>query len=203
MKLIKKLGLRPDKNTLPGNQKKNRRRGLFLCPFCNQEVEKDYTAGLRDKSCGCARGKTMREKLKTHGASKTRLYTTWLGMKARCTNPKSDSYKYYGGKGIKVCSEWMNSFESFQAWSFENEYNDTLVIDRKNSNKDYTPSNCRFVSHTENNRNREYVFFSLEKANEIRKKYKTGKTTQIELAKEYFIPQPRVSLIIRNEAWVN
>jgi hypothetical protein len=83
----------------------------------------------------------------THGLSKTRLYRTWLAIKRRCYYKKGIDYKYYGGRGITVCDEWINSFETFKEWALNNGYEDTLSIDRKLVNENYSPSNCRWVSH--------------------------------------------------------
>jgi hypothetical protein len=73
-----------------------------------------------------------------------RLYRIWKGMRTRCNNPNFPAYKYYGGKGVQVCDEW-NSFESFQDWALENNYDDSLTIDRINGDGDYRPDNCRWV----------------------------------------------------------
>ena len=87
----------------------------------------------------------------THGKSKkTRIYTIWAGMKDRCCNPKNNSYRYYGGKGVLVCPEWSNDFLLFYNWSMENGYNDNMSIDRIDSSKNYEPSNCRWITCNEN-----------------------------------------------------
>lgn len=80
-----------------------------------------------------------------------RLYNIWSCMKQRCNNPKHTAARWYHDKGIKVCEEW-NSFNAFEKWSFENGYKDNLTIDRINSNGDYEPSNCRWVTIEENRR---------------------------------------------------
>ena len=87
---------------------------------------------------------------KKHGQSKTRLYGIYNGMKQRCNNPKSQSYQYYGAKGIKVCDEWKNDFMAFKEWADANGYNDTLTIDRIDPKKDYCPENCRWLTINEN-----------------------------------------------------
>jgi len=85
--------------------------------------------------------------------SKTRLYKTWQGMKQRCTNAKEQNYNFYGGRGISVCKSWQK-FAPFQKWALANGYTDELRIDRIDNNKGYCPSNCRFVTHSQNCRNR-------------------------------------------------
>lgn len=96
---------------------------------------------------------------KHYGLSKTRLYRIWHNMKARCYKEYDRKYKYYGGKGIKICDEWLNDFKCFYDWSMENGYTEELTIDRIESSKDYCPENCRWVTRTENilmSRGRDY-----------------------------------------------
>lgn len=102
-------------------------------------------------SCGC-----QNQRAKKHSIIKDhrRLYSIYSSMIARCHNPKSISYKYYGGKGITVCDEWKNSFENFSKWSNLNGYNDTLSIDRKDNSKGYCPSNCRWIPLSEQSNNK-------------------------------------------------
>lgn len=95
------------------------------------------------KSCGCIKYRTK------HSLTKTRIYRIWVGMKQRCNNPNADSYERYGGKGIKVCEEWDNAENgstNFIEWAYENGYSDELSIDRIDSFKGYSPSNCRWVN---------------------------------------------------------
>ena len=89
-------------------------------------------------------------------------------MIKRCNNKNLKIYKYYGGRGIKVCDEWSgdNGYESFRNWAINNGYNDTLSIDRINNDGNYEPNNCQWISMSEN----------LGKANKIniRNKSKYG-----------------------------
>lgn len=74
-----------------------------------------------------------------------RLYRIWGNMISRCTNPNKPDYKYYGAKGIRVCDEWKD-YATFQDWALNNGYKDNLTLDRKRSDKNYCPENCRWVT---------------------------------------------------------
>lgn len=109
-------------------------------------------------SCGCYQKEQISNAIKTHGLSKTRLYRIWSGMKKRCENPNAERYPHYGGRGITVCKEW-NTFESFRDWALNNGYNEKLSIDRKDLNKGYEPSNCKWSTDKEqaNNTSRSHT----------------------------------------------
>jgi len=81
-----------------------------------------------------------------HGLSRTRIYRIFAGMKQRCYNKNATGYKMYGGKGVKICQEWLDDFQTFYNWSMENGYADKLTIDRIDSKRDYCPDNCRWIT---------------------------------------------------------
>lgn len=89
----------------------------------------------------------------THGLTNSSEYGIWRNMRQRCYNPKSKYYKDYGGRGIKVCDEWKDSFEDFyQDMGPRPTINHTL--DRKNNDEDYSKENCRWASPIEQQNNR-------------------------------------------------
>ena len=111
------------------------------------------------KSCGCLHSEKSRAASITHGETNSRLYHTWCGIKARCLNPNNPKYKNYGGRGITVCGDWEQSYESFRDWSLNNGYAENLSIDRIEVNGNYEPSNCRWVDNfiQANNRTDNFV----------------------------------------------
>lgn len=106
----------------------------------------------KTRSCGCLKREVLLSRITTHGASKTSEFWAWVSMKERCTNPKLRSYKNYGGRGIKVCARWMQSFGNFIAdmgWKPSPNHS----LDRKDNDGDYTPENCRWSTSFEQGSN--------------------------------------------------
>ena len=79
-------------------------------------------------------------------------YMTWNRIKGRCYNKNKQGYKNYGGRGIKVCNRWLESFDNF--YEDMGKRPDGYEIDRVDNNGDYSPDNCRWVTSKENRRNR-------------------------------------------------
>jgi hypothetical protein len=139
-----------------------RRSHVLVRCDCGTETEAGVTNLRRGntQSCGCMVREATIARSTTHGATATRLYRIWRGMHKRCSNPNADSYKWYGAKGIKVCPEW-SSFEVFREWALPNGYAEGLELDRENSDEDYCPRNCRWITKKANIR-RIGLFWSNE-----------------------------------------
>lgn len=102
-------------------------------------------------SCGCYQKDITSKNNKTHGKTNTRLYSVWRGIKSRCHNKNVYEYRWYGARGITMCDEWKNDFDSFYNWSIANGYDEMAprgycTIDRIDANRGYFPDNCRFIS---------------------------------------------------------
>lgn len=124
---------------------------LYRCECDCGTIKEVKSSNLRNgtsSSCGCLARELTSERSKTHGMSNSRLFNIWSGMRTRCNNPNDYHYKWYGERGVRVCDEW-NDFETFQNWANDNGYDEDLSIDRINTNGDYEPSNCRWVTQYE------------------------------------------------------
>lgn len=102
---------------------------------------------------------------KKHGHRNEKIYAVYCTMKQRCNNKNSDSFKNYGAKGVSVCEEWEDDFESFYEWAIKNGYRDNLTIDRINVEGNYEPSNCRWVdciTQANNKRNNKLIEYKGE-----------------------------------------
>ena len=120
------------------------------------------------KSCGCLKHRPAVNR--THGKSKTRLYYVWRNMMNRCYNDKVSDYYNYGGRGIKMCDEWLgkDGFQNFHDWAMANGYDPeakrgVTTLDRIDSDGNYEPSNCRWVdgkAQANNKRCNHYVHYN-------------------------------------------
>ena len=141
-------------------------------------------------------------------------------MKVRCYDEKNKSYKRYGGKGIRICKEWLKSPAAFEKWAMNNGYADDLSIDRIDSGKDYCPENCRWIPLVDNCRYKsttieievdgvvktgrqwaEYLGIGLNMINKTRMKYGTEVTKK--LIREMMVKKPNIDIVRKNnESWV-
>ena len=131
------------------------RATLWLCRCdCGKEsvVRGGHLCDGSSKSCGCSKDQKTAERMTKHGHRHERLYWVWLGIKQRCTNPKSKDYPHYGGRGIKRCPEW-NDYAVFREWAMNNGYAPGLTVERLDVNGNYCPENCAWIPKAEQGKN--------------------------------------------------
>ena len=131
---------------------------VCLCDCGNEcvVISSNLTTG-RTQSCGCLHKE--RFTTTTHGYSNTPVYKLRENMISRCYNKKHRAFRYYGGRGIRVCDEWLDHPERFCEWAMSHGYGKGLQIDRIDNDGDYSPENCRFVTPKENTNNRRNTIY--------------------------------------------
>lgn len=107
----------------------------------------------KTRSCGCKNIEKFVKRNTKHNSYLSKEYQSWKAMKQRCLNTNNSRYKSYGGRGIKICDEWKNSFENFYQ-DMGDKPTEKHSIDRIDVNGDYTPTNCRWADDTTQNRNK-------------------------------------------------
>lgn len=167
------------------------RFALFECERCGSIVERKKGDGLKQKKC-CG-GKS---KISPKGSD---LHNRYVGMMQRCMS-KSSKNKDYGGRGIKVCKEWLN-FDNFARWALDNGFKKNLQIDRIDVNGDYCPENCRFVTAPENARNKRNNIHSEDDIKKIKMLYVTTPISQKELADMFGDSEGNISNILNGASW--
>ena len=128
---------------------------------CRCECGKEVVVRAADilkghtQSCGCYNKQRIHDTKYVHGHGKdsSGIYSSWLHMRGRCLKPNNKDYKYYGGKGIKICDDWL-TYTKFESWALTHGWQEGLTIERIDSNKDYCPENCEWITQSEQSRRR-------------------------------------------------
>lgn len=137
--------------------KEKKRYGLYRC-MCGADFVSECAKikSGNTKSCGCYKKQLIIEKNTTHGMTKHPIYGAWFNIKQRTTNHRNKNFKDYGGRGIVMCDEWLNSFEKFMDDMMPT-WKKGLSIDRINNDGNYEPSNCRWTVQTIQSRNSQLI----------------------------------------------
>ena len=142
---------------------------LWLCQCdCGNEciVKASSVKSGTTSSCGCLAHDILMERNCKHNCVYLPIYTCYHNMISRCTNKNTTHYKDYGGRGIKICDEWLDKdfgFKNFYDWAMKNGYNEELTIDRIDFNGNYEPNNCRWATIKEQaNNTRKNIFVNYD-----------------------------------------
>lgn len=199
MELLRKTEKKPTNSVL----NKFRYYGIFLCPRCGMEIEKEVSHGKRDPHCGCGRkGINSTHGFTRPGSKLFRVYCLWLGMKKRCYSESHHKYHRYGARGIYVCQEWLENPTVFVDWAMSHGWQPGLQIDRRDNDGPYSPENCHFCTRVANGRNKSCTKLTIEKAEHLRSLYSGGGHTHQSLATLFCVSKAVAGKIIRNQLWV-
>lgn len=170
---------------------------LAKCDCGNEkEIRIHHILSGASTSCGCFRNVS-------HGISfnNRKIYSVWKSMKGRCEDRLNRCYPIYGGRGITICDEWKDNVKVFCDWAIKNGWQKGLKIDRIDNDKNYEPSNCRFVDVVVSGRNRRNVKLNMVKATEIRLLRYYQNLTHKELAAKYNVSPPSIKAVLDNRIW--
>lgn len=137
------------------------------CDCGNEELvvrSRGSLQSAKTPSCGCGfKGMNGR-----HNMTNSHLYRVWCHMKSRCLNPNVERYPQYGGRGITICEDWVNSFDKFMEWAFQHGYQEDLSLERRDVNGNYSPENCCWIPLAEQQKNRTCTVYMEVRGEKLR-----------------------------------
>lgn len=167
-----------------------------VCPDCGKiRIQDKRKIGKPCMSCS-------NKRRSTHGLTGTALYRLYTSMVARCTYPSASHYKYYGGRGIDVCSGWRESPQAFFDWALANGYREGVELDRRDTDGNYSPENCRFIPHMENSQLRRNARCSRGQAASAKRLLAAGESISA-VARAVGVPYMSVWHISKGNTWHN
>lgn len=158
MKALDLTGRRFGRLTVLERKGSKNGKSAWLCR-CDCGNEKIITASnlkTNTVSCGCYHKEIAKEANIVHGRTHTKFAYIWNSMKQRCFNPNNKAFKNYGGRGITVCEEWKNDFQTFYDYvsSLPHFGEPGYSLDRINNDGNYEPGNVKWATKNEQNNNR-------------------------------------------------
>ena len=168
----------------------------ILCPNCGQDKVVSQATYYKHHRGVCVMCKQCAVTSRSNNTlSSSPFYKRWLYMKGRCYTTSHVSYEYYGGRGIGVCEEWRDNPRAFIQWCEEQgEFPSNYQLDRIDTNKDYAPDNCRFVSPQVNNLNKRNIKITRDLYNNVVDNYDQS---NISLAKLYKVNVSTIAIVKR------
>jgi len=180
---------------------------MYQCVTCLKPFASvsGNTKRIKGECPDCRTSRSLRGKSVKHGvtSSKARppIYKAWDSMRQRCLNPSHASYARYGGRGITICAEWLDS-SAFLKWAASSGWSKGLQIDRIDNDKGYSPSNCRWVTCRVNQQNRNSTKLEAADIPVIRMLSWSGLSSSL-IARIFGVSRRNISMVTSYKTWEN